>query len=90
MSKNLDRIVTIIELVIIIMVCKIVLENMTNMPGAIEAANNGDLNPAEDVFKNMANELKSINIDKFFETVKDIGNTILEKLGNIHISVSID
>lgn len=88
MSKRLDNIVTLIELVIIIMVCNIVLSHMSQMDGAIEAANNGDLDPAENIFENMVNDFRSINVNKVYETAKEIIGTVLDKLDQIYVVIS--
>ena len=88
MSKRLDNIVTLVELVIIIMACNIVLSNMSQMDGAIEAANNGDLDPAENVFENMVNDFRSINVNKVYETAKEIIVTAIDKLDQIYVVIS--
>ncbi|RLF56654.1 MAG: hypothetical protein DRN27_09285 [Thermoplasmata archaeon] len=70
------------------MACNIVLSNMSQMDGAIEAANNGDLDPAENVFENMVNDFRSINVNKVYETAKEIIVTAIDKLDQIYVVIS--
>jgi hypothetical protein len=61
---------------------------MSQMDGAIEAANDGDLDPAENIFENMVNDFRSINVNKVYETAKEIIGTVLDKLDQIYVVIS--
>jgi len=85
MSKStLVNIIFIMELVVLIMVCNTITSHLGQLDSAKAEAYNGNVQPAEDLFTDMKEDMVYISFEEITDTIVWIKDLVIEKAEEIY------